>query len=329
MDFQSFLTWSTGVAGLESVVRLCETRIAHAFSDIKPDLAASVSPVRMHRCDLVRLWCAVRGIPESRIRHTLACEGVRHALQIILPVLAQQGRTLALPTDVYPVYWKLAAQAGIQAMGLTTFPSFDLEAGLQRLAAADVSVLLLPNPLKLHGRYWTEKEVALAEVWLSGHPERRLIIDAVYTMGEPYGLLLQRLLGSHQVLLLDSLSKGWLHERTFGSAVVPETDISLFLKPFRALNPNNDKLFLARELLTKAAGLPTRVALELERRRQSGLSRLASLGIRTMPVERGYLLPVDGGAEELLAQNSVLTLPASVFGSSRTDWSMASVLSGA
>jgi hypothetical protein len=92
------------------------------------------------------------------------------------------------------------------------------------------------------------------------------------------------------------------------------------------LQPDNDRLHLAHALLTTSAGLPDRVVRDLEGRRNSILARLSTLGIRALPVSRGYLIPIEECAEDLLAQQSLVTIPVSVFGSSLKSWSIASVL---
>lgn len=326
MDFQAFLVWSARAGRADGVERLCETRIAHAFSCIRPNPPMLEPRVRMHRCDIVRLWCAARALPVPRMRNALACEGVRHALGLIFSLLARRGRAIAIPSDVYPVYWKLATRAGIRAMAFETFPQFEIEPTLAEATKADVHTVLLPYPLKLHGRSWTEEEVSIAQTWLAGQPERRLILDAVYTMGAAADRLLIRLLECGQVLLLDSLSKGWLHEQVFGVAVVPDADVDLYSEAFRSLQPENDKLLLAHALLTTSAETPDRVACELEARRTSLMARLSKLRLRTLAVSRGYLIPIEVRAEDILAQQSLMTIPVSVFGSSLKGWSIASVL---
>lgn len=70
----------------------------------------------------------------------------------------------------------------------------------------------------------------------------------------------------------------------------------------------------------------SRVACELEGRRTSLMARLSKLRLRASAVSRGYLIPIEERAEDLLAQQSLMTIPVSVFGSSLKGWSIASVL---
>jgi hypothetical protein len=89
MDFRQFLVWSEDVRRVHPRVdRCCETRIDRAFSHLQPiPEKAAVIPT-IHRCDLVRLWGKVRGVASSP-RTTLATEGVRHSLQVIFQLLAE------------------------------------------------------------------------------------------------------------------------------------------------------------------------------------------------------------------------------------------------
>lgn len=326
MDFQSFLAWSAKVGDNAGVKRFCETRIARALSYIRPEPCIPANPERVHRCDVVRLWCARRGIPMSLVENTVACEGVRHALQVIFAILARRGALVGIPSDVYPVYWVLAKQAGLKTHGFATFPRLELATLLAELARAGGSIALLPQPLKLQGRSWTAEELAVAEAWLRERHERRLIIDAVYAMGSRLGPSLTKLLETGQVLLLDSLSKGWLHEQIFGVAVVPHADTDVYSPTFRALVPSNNKLFVARSLLSESATLPDRIAEELDRGRLLLENRLLALRLRTLSVHGGYLLPIQANAEDLLSEHALLTIPISVFGSTEGGWSIASTL---
>ena len=72
------------------------------------------------------------------------------------------GRRVAIPCDVYPVYWRIAAAAGVATSELDTFPDFDLPKLLAQATSDGTSVVLLQAPLKLHGRAWTAAEADVA-----------------------------------------------------------------------------------------------------------------------------------------------------------------------
>jgi histidinol-phosphate/aromatic aminotransferase/cobyric acid decarboxylase-like protein len=126
---------------------------------------------------------------------------------VIFGLLAQGGATVAMPIDVYPVYWQIASRERLSAVGFTTFPQFDLSRILDAAQEAGVHHVLLPYPLKLQGRAWTNEEVATAKAWLSAGKQRRLILDSVYSFGAQLDSITTQLIESDQVVFLDSLSK--------------------------------------------------------------------------------------------------------------------------
>jgi aspartate/methionine/tyrosine aminotransferase len=327
MDFREFVAWSQHILRTEpNVIPLCETRVARAFDRIRPVTAAPENLGIVHRCDLALRWCEVRGLSSHRAKTTLICEGVRHGLQIILRLLAEAGSRIAIPQDVYPVYWRIALEAGIDTVSVETFPDFDLQAILDVATCSDAVVVLLPLPLKLSGRYWTEDEVAVAIKWLGAESRRRLILDGVYSFGLLMGALTERLLDTGQVIYLDSLSKGWVHEQQFGAAIVPEHDLETYAGGFRNLRPSQSKLFLAQEMLSRFRNFPSALVTEIDVRRDALLRLVDRIGLRTLPIAHGYLLPIAASASRLLEEHGILTVPATAFGSKLTQWSIASAL---
>jgi aspartate/methionine/tyrosine aminotransferase len=271
----------------------------------------------------------MHGLSSAHAENTLACEGVRHALGIIFDVLARSGTTVALPSDVYPVYWRLAERASLRVTAFETFPAFELHATLSRISNYGATVVLLPQPLKLHGRAWTEAEASVAEDWLHLVPARRIILDCVYGFGLPVSSLTKRLLDSGKVFLLDSLSKSWLHEQIFGVAIVPQRDLPRYARSFRSHSPSKAKLSVAHELLANYPEFPSRVRAELGGRRGKVLEQLARLHLPTLAAEQGYFVPIHASADRLLAKHSLITIPATVFGSGANGWAIASALPGA
>ena len=180
MDFTEFLAWSLRLSrDRDDLRRLCETRIARAFEGIRPKVETPARFAAVHRCDLARQWCEVRELPANVAKTTLICEGVRHGLALILRRLAEAGKRVALPKDVYPVYWGIVAESGVDTVGVETFPRFDLEAIFEAATRAGCSVVLLTAPLKLQSRNWTAGETGCAIGWLEEDSQRRLILDGV------------------------------------------------------------------------------------------------------------------------------------------------------
>ena len=326
MDFRQFLTWSENARRLApEAARYCETRIARALSHLVPVVTDSATSPRVHRCDLVRLWCDARGVRPSA-QTILASEGVRHSLRVIFKVLARIGATVAMPTDVYPVYSKIATEAELSTIGFATFPAFDIDRILNVAEAGGAHHVLLPQPLKLHGCVWTEDETTTAETWLRADVRRRLLIDGVYGLGRPLDSVSKRLIETEQVVFLDSLSKGWLHEQVFGVTLIPKRDVGLYSSPFRDLSPAPPKLFVAGELLRRFVDVPRQIERELDARRQKLLGRVSRTGHQSLRAESGYLVAVECSCERLLSHHAMLAIPASAFGSRLTEWSIASAL---
>jgi hypothetical protein len=323
VSFEQFLTWSAEVRRENpSAVALCETRIHKALADLQPKLAVPSPVPKIHRCHLARDFCALRGLPEGADKRALVCEGVRHGLSLWFAALAKEGRSVALPRDVYPVYGVLARAAGVTTVPVDTFP----EPSLPQLFGESGAVLA-PFPWKLHGRAWNRGEVDAALAWLKADPSRRLALDGVYGFGAPATPELLELLATGQVLLFDSLSKGFLHAQVFGVALVPEQDFAALAVSFRAASPSPEKLWMAAQLIASGQATPGAVEARLAELRAAAVASLTRLELEHEPVGRGYLIPVRASAEEALRRGA-LTLPLSVFGGTAGDWSIASALPG-
>jgi aspartate/methionine/tyrosine aminotransferase len=327
MNFAEFVEWSQWVALNMPDVRLqCETRIARAFAPFRPTVIAPSHFAPVHRCDLAKLWCEIFGLPPDMARAALVCEGVRHGLGLIFRCLAKASERVAVPSDVYPVYWHIAREAQVDAIDVETFPTFDLDRILEATARSGANFLVLPAPLKLHGRRWTDDEVAQAIAWLHENTRRRLILDRIYSFGSRIDPSAKRLLETGQVIYLDSLSKGWLHEKTLGIAIVPQNDIEIYAPSFRSLNPPQDTLFRARELLTRYRQLPKRLTEEIDSRRTELVAFFGRAGLRTFAPRQGYFVAVETTVPNLLHVHRLLAIPASVFGSTNRRWSLATAL---
>jgi DNA-binding transcriptional MocR family regulator len=293
-----------------TTLQLGETRISRALAAIRPVIEVPADVAKVHRCHLATAWCARRGMPATWSARALVCEGVRAALALIFGEL--RGEPIAIPRDVYPVYWQLAERAGVSAIAIDTFP---------RLRFADTRYLVLPCPFKLHGRAWTAAEFEAAHRWLAADRSRRLILDGVYSFDAPLAPDVIALIETDQVIYLDSLSKSWLHEKVFGTAVVPVQDAARWTPVFRAAAPSQAALFTARALLEA----PVAVEAELASRRTRTLAGLATRGLTPAAPSRGYFIPIEIDAQLALERHDVLLIPFAVFGGT-APWSFASAL---
>jgi DNA-binding transcriptional MocR family regulator len=285
--------------------QLGETRIAKALAALRPVIDVPAELPKLHRCHLASAWCARRGVPAAWAPRALVCEGVRHALALIFGELARRDEAVALPSDVYPVYGQLAERAGVAVQPFATFPAFAL--------APAARYAVLPCPWKLHGRAWTGAELAAAHAWLAVDPRRRLILDGVYSFDDALAPELRTLIETDQVLYLDSLSKSWLHEKVFGTAIVPAQDFAAWALIFRAAAPTQAALFTARALLETTVG----VGAELAVRRARTIAVLAERGLTAAAPPRGYFIPLEISADDALLRHRVVVIPFAVFGGTR------------
>lgn len=325
LDFQGFLDWKKeALLHFPQARDFSETRLARAFSDQTPK--PSVDPSRtIHRCDLGRLWLEVRQLPSEIEDRARVCAGVRAALQGLFTGFAQQRTRLVIPSDVYPVYGEIAARAGLGVFTAPTFPELHLARLLATMAASHITHVLLPYPLKLHGRPWTDEEVDTAIQWLKDNSMRRLLLDGVYSFGSSladYRLL--ELFDTDQVIYLDSLSKGWLHEWAMGVAILPEQDFyalaPCLMPPVEVGQPQ-----VAHALLTQCPTYPQKLGALIDAHRSATEANFSEWGVSST-AKRGYLLPVERNHLDLLVEQNVIALPTSVFGSRVPGWSIVSAL---
>ena len=323
MNFTDFLTWRVRVASPE-VLLACETRLSSACASLVPQIEGTGDVP--HRCDLARLWGRSRELEDLDSGALLLCHGVREGLSILFSRFGRQGRSMGLPRDIYPVYLSLAMSAGIEFSLFDTFPDFDLAGIFSFLENSGIEFVVLPKPLVLQGRDWSDPELSLALGWPAQSPSRRIVLDAIYCMGLPYGRGTHQLLRTGQVFLLDSLSKGWLHEGVLGAVLVPKSDRLDYFGDFSALPADIERLRVAEALLSTQPAFPLRLSRALEAKRIRAIDRLKTKGVVLNPVDRGYFLPIQENAEVLLDRHGVLALPVSVFGSKKPDWSVISAL---
>ena len=111
-------------------------------------------------------------------------------------------------------------------------------------------------------------------------------------------------------------------------AIVPESAIERFMPKAsgQAWRLDQSKLFCANELLMRYRGFPVALNAELDRRRASLWNLIETTRLTALPAVRGYLIPIECSATRLIDEYGLLTLPATVFGSSHQAWSVASAL---
>ncbi|MFC8720875.1 aminotransferase class I/II-fold pyridoxal phosphate-dependent enzyme [Kitasatospora sp. NPDC057198] len=310
-----------------SLLDAAETNVYRALAALRPEPPLRPEPAEgdgdgtrtVYRCDLARTWLRRYDLPEQWSRRAMVSRGVRHGLDLLFRQLGGADARLWLPADVYPVYFELARAAGL-APG--SYPTLPAPAPPQDPPTAGrPEYLLLANPSKPLGRHLTDAECAELAGWLERSPHRRLLIDAVYDLGTPFAPGTRRLLETGRAVLLHSVTKGWLHPRTFGIVLLGPDD-SAMAEAFRGDPPGQEQLRLAESLLTDHPDTPRQVAEALAVRAERLLAALPDAVRAGIPEEvrsspGNYFFPVDTPAEALLAEHGLLALPATVFGETR------------
>jgi len=240
-------------------------------------------------------WERYLGYPTQ---HRFYSRGVRDSLSVPFEWLAGRGRTLAIPSDVYPVYRQIANKSGVAFSAYPTLPEFDLAAAL----AATEGSLLLTAPLTSLGRDVTSQEVAALEGWLREDPERLLILDRVYDYGG--GTDIGRLIATGQAAVCWSLSKAFLSPWVMGFTAVPEELASL-----QGQEPDMTK---AAALLTRYRDFPTEQSSVFRYRWRKIMPLLVSLDPDWRPPKTGYLSVLRARQSELLSRG-VLAVPGAVY----------------
>jgi len=307
----------------ESVLDCAETNLYRALARLSPPATPPPSTT-IHRCHLATEWVACFGFAHETARRALVSCGVRDSLAILFQHYAGANSRLWLPRDNYPVYAELARSAGLTT---SEFPTLNEIVWPDAKPANAAEILLLTNPLKPAGCWLNSRDVQQLEAWLAQDARRRLLLDAVYTFGTEFHPTTLRLLKTRQAILLHSVTKGWLHPRLFGVALVPEADFATLAPVFRAKPPPQPNLSRARELLTQHRATPAAVATALACARE----KFAAAMPQTIQLPQsgdapGYFFPVDAPWQILLDRHGILGLPASVFGSQREDITILSSL---
>ena len=259
------------------------------------------------------VWASGRESPRALI----SC-GVRDSLRLLFGHYAVVGARVWLPADTYPVYGELARAAGVDAAGVYHLAG----AGVHRCGAGrhGPEILLVANPMKPLGCWLNGVEVATLSAWLAASPQRRVLIDTVYTFDTEFHATTRALFATGQAILLHSLTKGWLQPRLFGVALVPAADLAVLAPVFRAEAPSQQNLARARELLSAHAGLPVTIGRHLETARAALLAELPA-GITPNHARgcTGLLHARVGELAGLAAAINYSDLPATVFGSTHED----------
>lgn len=317
MNFTEFKDWRAEcLRALPKALDCAETNLCAAMASLQPRPRDANCLKTIHRCDLARMWLKRFGLTGVDSRQALISRGIRDALNLIFGYASRLGARLWLPGDVYPVYLEMAHANNLSCETFRTLPLPEVPH-----AANDgrIEYLLVANPLKPLGRFLNTDECRALETWVSDSPNRWLILDCVYDLGEVLNPTTVRLWSSGRALVLHSAAKGWLWPKTFGVTLVPFT-LPALESLFRGASPSQADLNLGELFLSEASDLPRRVEEGLAQRRAILLSALPKEVRRGLIIEEtdmapgSYFFLVSANHEHLLERHNIISIPASVFG---------------
>ena len=326
MNYEQFKVFRDQVVTKPSVKRLDCMNLSKAMSHLLDSIPKPSTVSQWTTNNVIELWAKNMGIANNKdiknYEKNIACaSGVREILNGIFKLIAKQGKDLWLPDDVYPIYWKLAKEAGIKTNAFSTIPKLDLTF-LNNTSKK--SVVLLPNPITPLGRHLNDYEVEELKTWVTSSKERRLIIDAVYTFENQFDNRTLELWKTEQAFIAHSLSKSWLSSGVLGVALIP-SDITPSLR--NVLEPLTEgSVDKATQIMTSLPELPNtlkKVFIDEWKRLTPHIQQI-SPGFK--PPETGYFSTIKRATEAILEKDSTLTIPASIFGSKDTELSIISCL---
>ena len=271
----------------------------------------------------IHAWSRATGIVLAPER-TIIAEGVRDMLSAIFSHVLRDETEVWLPNDVYPVYWQLAADAKIRARGFSTLPQPDWHFLTQ---AGEYAAVVLPIPLSPLGRLLTDAEARSLMRWLSVSTHRLLIVDAVYTFDFEAGRPLLNTLFTEfgeQCVVLWSCSKSWLSPGLLGLAAVPHRLASILQE--WTLPPTQDNLSAIRGVLESHPDLCRlqQEAFVIEWQRL--MPEIHKTDPDWLPPSTGYFSVVNVSFTRLLNDHGILSVPATVFGATKDDFSIVTCL---
>lgn len=254
-----------------------------------------------YRCHLAERFLAHLELPAEWKARTLVSHGVRRSLRALFGLV----KRVAVPTDVYPVYLELAADAGVEVVPWEAANGLSLR--------DDCEALLICEPSKPWGTALTDAQTDELISWAQ-RAGKLIILDSAYATPPPANAL--RLLQSGHAALLCSLSKGWLIPDHGGICIVPEEWMSRARAAFAALPKDETKLRIAYAALTEFASRPREVTSMLTASaRELDAWSAANPELQVRPCV-GYFA-VSALPFTQLLERGVIGVPASVFGSQR------------
>lgn len=261
-------------------------------------IGASTGPASRHRCHVAERYLDYLKLPADAVGAAHVTHGIRRALGALFAMLAERRVTIAVPDDVYPVYLRLASEAGVSVETYSARRGLPPEDGGH-------AALLVCAPLKPWG---TTNDLDAARRWARADRERMLLLDMAYAVPARGQVVLD-----DDAIVMTSLSKGWLLPDHVGVCLTPPRFQAPVRRALAALAVDEDKLRVGFSALTTHAERPDVVAQHLVDRARwlDGITR--SRPELKAGLCRGYFAVSDRPFEALLGAG-VLAIPATVFG---------------
>jgi aspartate/methionine/tyrosine aminotransferase len=271
-----------------------------------PAIAPSKHAEAPYRCHVAERYLDHLGYPRELKSRAQVSGGVRRSLRAIFGLLAKRNARVAIPSDVYPTYLSLAAEAEVQVV------PYPARRGLPDLNYADA--ILVCEPLKPWGGSLTPADTAHLSGWARERTDRLVLLDSAYAT--PPTAAAKQLMDDETAALLVSLSKSFLIPDHVGLCILPTHWQAEARAAFASLPKNEERLRIGFAALTEHLNRPGEVSAFLE-------SRAARMDTITQSRPElnaskciGYFATSTRSFEELLSFG-ILAAPASVFGGPR------------
>lgn len=323
MDFESYKQFRSQLLQQRCLLRLDCMNPVRALSAWNPTTPLPDLLAEAGLQETLRLWESTTGIQLNR-EQIVVGRGVRDLLAAVFTSTVNPKEELWLPNDVYPVYERLAADAGFHPRTFPTLPQPELDFLAESSQCATV---VLPVPLSPLGRLPNRSESDSLLNWMHGSPSRLLIIDAVYTYDYAESRsFLSPFLGktSNQTIALWSCSKSWLLPKSLGIAIVPPRLKSKLATNVACPAPSEiSRVYSTIQTRPNLSKLQQK-AFTQEWQRLATILRSASPSWQ--PPASGYFSVLDVPFNTLWNRHGILAVPASVFGAKRDDFSIVTCL---
>lgn len=277
-----------------------------------PSIAASEDPKAQYRCHLAEVFLDFLRLSPVWKPNVLISHGVRNSLKIILQIWKDEGRTAILPGDVYPVYIELAKEVGIP---FKTFEQHHFDPDdLSQLRDSKTYGLLLCDPVKP----WATGPISPSVVQkiLNKHSKNlQLVLDVAYDFKRNASAeLLTQIKGQAPLILLSSISKGWLLPFHSGFVVGPTSIMEQWRPSFTKETIDREKIKISYAALTAHSDRYERVQQTVSEIQQHGIEALQKAGIPLTNFHQYFAVtPLDW--EKLRDEHGIMGIPSSIFGS--------------